>query len=187
VYGSDATQGASALGIVVWPMAEFEADDALATGAARFKKRPGVEQVEMCSPDKDLAQSLSGVSVICWDRRRDILLDEEGVTRKFGVRPHSLPDWLALMGDAADGYPGDSLLGSDVGLRGTLAVRPFSSPSRKTNADLVFLSGARPVLWRAWDPTARRPFSTATWRLPETMFPSRKGSPILSGEVRGRS
>lgn len=101
-----AERGVSALGIVVWPMMEFEADDALATGAARFRDRPGVEQVVICSPDKDLAQSVSGVRVVCWDRRRGIVADEDGVMQKFGVRPHSIPDWLALVGDAADGYPG---------------------------------------------------------------------------------
>lgn len=101
----------AALGIVVWPMVEFEADDALAAGASRFKDQPGVEQIVICSPDKDLAQSVSGVDVVCWDRRRDIVLDEQGVITKFGVRPHSIPDWLALVGDAADGYPGIPLWG----------------------------------------------------------------------------
>lgn len=101
-----AERAVSALGIVVWPMVQFEADDALATAASRFRNQPGVEQVVLCSPDKDLAQVVSGAGVICWDRRRDIFLDEEGVIKKFGVRPHSIPDWLALVGDAADGYPG---------------------------------------------------------------------------------
>jgi 5'-3' exonuclease len=101
-----AERAVAALGIVVWPMVEFEADDALATGAFRFRAHPGVEQVVICTPDKDLAQSVSGASVVCWDRRRDIVLDEDGVIRKFGVRPRSIPDWLALVGDAADGYPG---------------------------------------------------------------------------------
>jgi 5'-3' exonuclease len=101
-----AERAVAALGIVVWPMVDFEADDALATAASRFKGQPGVEQVVICSPDKDLAQAVSGGSVICWDRRRDVLLDEEAVIRKFGVRPHSIPDWLALVGDAADGFPG---------------------------------------------------------------------------------
>jgi len=101
-----AERAVAALGVVVWPMVDFEADDALATAASRFRDQPGVEQVVICSPDKDLAQAVSGASVICWDRRRDILLDEEGVIRKFGVRPHSIPDWLALVGDAADGFPG---------------------------------------------------------------------------------
>ena len=101
-----AERAVAALGIVVWPMVEFEADDALATGAARFRDQPGVEQVVICSPDKDLAQSVSGVRVVCWDRRRGIVADEDGVGQKFGVRPHSIPDWLALVGDVADGYPG---------------------------------------------------------------------------------
>jgi 5'-3' exonuclease len=87
-------------------MVEFEADDALATAAYRFKDQSGIEQVVICSPDKDLAQAVSGVRVVCWDRRRGIVLDEEGVLKKFGVRPHSIPDWLALVGDAADGLPG---------------------------------------------------------------------------------
>lgn len=101
-----AERAVAALGIVVWPMVEFEADDALATAASRVKDQPGVEQVVICSPDKDLAQVVSGVSVVCWDRRRDIFLDDEGVLMKFGVRPQSIPDWLALVGDAADGFPG---------------------------------------------------------------------------------
>jgi 5'-3' exonuclease len=101
-----AEEAVVALGIVVWSMVEFEADDALATGAARFRDATGVEQVLICSPDKDLAQSVRGNKVVCWDRRRDIVLDEEGVVKKFGVRPGSIPDWLALVGDSADGYPG---------------------------------------------------------------------------------
>ena len=101
-----AEEAVSALGVVVWPMVEFEADDALATAAARFKDAKGVQQAVICSPDKDLAQSVQGKKVVCWDRRRDIVLDEEGVLQKFGVRPESIPDWLALVGDAADGYPG---------------------------------------------------------------------------------
>jgi 5'-3' exonuclease len=87
-------------------MVEFEADDALATAATAFRDQEGVEQVVICSPDKDLAQTVSGKWVICWDRRRDTFLDEEGVIAKFGVRPVSMPDWLALVGDASDGYPG---------------------------------------------------------------------------------
>ena len=101
-----AERAVAALGIVVWPMVEFEADDALATAASRFKDQSGVQQIVICSPDKDLAQAVSGASVICWDRRRNIVLDEEGVINKFGVRPHSIPDWLGLVGDAADGFPG---------------------------------------------------------------------------------
>jgi 5'-3' exonuclease len=95
-----------ALGLVVWPMVEFEADDALAAAAIRFQAEPAVEQVLVCSPDKDLAQLVSGNRVACWDRRRDILYDEQAVIEKYGVPPTSIPDWLALVGDASDGYPG---------------------------------------------------------------------------------
>jgi len=101
-----AEEAVSALGVVVWPMVEFEADDALATAAARFKNEKAVEQIVICSPDKDLAQLVSGSRIVCWDRRREIVLDEAGVLEKFGVNPQSIPDWLALVGDSADGYPG---------------------------------------------------------------------------------
>jgi 5'-3' exonuclease len=101
-----AERAVGALGAVVWPMVEFEADDALAAAAARFRGAPGVEQVVLCSPDKDLAQAVAGERVVCWDRRRNVVLDEAGVMRKYGVPPASIPDWLALVGDAADGYPG---------------------------------------------------------------------------------
>ena len=95
-----------ALGIVVWPMVELEADDALATAAARWDGAEGVEQVVICSPDKDLAQCVRGTRIVCLDRRQRKLMDEAGVWEKFGVAPTSLPDWLALVGDSADGYPG---------------------------------------------------------------------------------
>lgn len=101
-----AEEAVAALGVVVWPMVEFEADDALATAAARLKDESQVEQIVLCSPDKDLAQAVSGTRVVCWDRRRDIVLDESGVVEKYGVKPESIPDWLALVGDSADGYPG---------------------------------------------------------------------------------
>jgi 5'-3' exonuclease len=101
-----AEQAVAALGLVVWPMVEFEADDALASAATRFRDEPGVDQVVVCSPDKDFAQLVSGRQVVCWDRRRDIIYDEAAVLAKFGVPPSSIPDWLALVGDSADGYPG---------------------------------------------------------------------------------
>ena len=101
-----AEEAVAALGVVVWPMVEFEADDALATATAHFKKNKSVDQIVICSPDKDLAQLVSGKRIVCWDRRREIVLDEKGVMEKFGVRPGSIPDWLALVGDSADGYPG---------------------------------------------------------------------------------
>jgi len=96
----------AAAGVTVWSMIEFEADDALAAGAARWKDEISVEQILLCSPDKDLAQMVTGNKIVEWDRRRDIILDEDGVFRKFGVTPHSIPDYLALVGDSADGYPG---------------------------------------------------------------------------------
>ena len=101
-----AERAASALGIVVWRMVEFEADDALATAAHMWADAPGVEQVVICSPDKDLAQMVRGARVVSWDRRRNALLDADGVIAKFGVAPASIPDYLALVGDAADGIPG---------------------------------------------------------------------------------
>jgi 5'-3' exonuclease len=101
-----AERATRALGIVVWPMVELEADDALATAAARWSDADAVEQVVICSPDKDLAQCVKGSRVVCLDRRQRRLLDEAGVREKFGVAPASLPDWLALVGDSADGYPG---------------------------------------------------------------------------------
>lgn len=101
-----AEEAVSALGIVVWSMVEFEADDALATATKRFKKNKSVEQILVCSPDKDLAQLVEGSRVVCWDRKRDLIIDEAAVVEKFGVPPESMPDWLALVGDSADGYPG---------------------------------------------------------------------------------
>src|SRR5262245_50051607 len=97
-------QAMAALGMVVWPMTEFEADDALAAGAARFADQ--AEQVVIASPDKDLAQCVRGEHVVMLDRRRKRTLDEAAVRARFGVPPRSIPDWLALVGDAADGYPG---------------------------------------------------------------------------------
>ena len=101
-----AERATAALGIVVWPMVEFETDDALATAAFRWRDEPGVEQVVICSPDKDLSQCVVGSRVICRDRLRRTDRDEAGVVAKFGVPPASIPDWLALVGDAADGIPG---------------------------------------------------------------------------------
>jgi 5'-3' exonuclease len=95
-----------ALGVVVWPMVEFEADDALASGAALAERDARVESVVICTPDKDLGQSVRGTRVVQLDRRRNLTRDQAGVVSKFGVPPASIPDYLALVGDAADGYPG---------------------------------------------------------------------------------
>ncbi len=106
-----AERAVSSLGVVVWPMVEYEADDALATAAFRWRDAPGVEQVVICSPDKDLTQMVCDRRVVCLDRRKSITLDEDGVVEKFGVSPGSIPDYLALVGDSADGIPGVSRWG----------------------------------------------------------------------------
>jgi len=95
-----------AMGVVVWPMVELEADDALATVAAVAADDPSVDQVVLCTPDKDLAQCVVGRRVVQLDRRTGRITDEDGVKEKFGVAPRSIPDWLALVGDSADGFPG---------------------------------------------------------------------------------
>jgi len=96
----------SAAGIVVWPMVEFEADDALAAAAVAAARDARVERVIICTPDKDLAQCVRGARVVQLNRRTRLTLDESAVVQKFGVSPGSIPDYLALVGDAADGYPG---------------------------------------------------------------------------------
>ena len=96
----------AAMGIVVWPMVEFEADDALAAGAVAAAHDPRVERVIICTPDKDLAQCVSGTRIVQMNRRTGAIFDEAGVIAKFGVPPASIPDYLALVGDTADGYPG---------------------------------------------------------------------------------
>lgn len=102
----DAERALRALGIVTWAMIEDEADDALAAAVARFASDPAVEQVVVCSVDKDLAQCVSGGRVVLRDRMRRVTYDEAGVMAKFGVPPASIPDYLALVGDSSDGYPG---------------------------------------------------------------------------------
>src|SRR5580704_3490768 len=96
----------TALGVVVWPMVEFEADDALAAAAFAAEKDPTVDRVFICTADKDLSQCVRGTRVVQLDRRKNIIRDEAGGIAKFGVEPASIPDYLALVGDAADGYPG---------------------------------------------------------------------------------
>ena len=94
------------MGVRVWPMVEFEADDALAAAAVKAARDERVSQVVICTPDKDLAQCVMGSRIVQLDRRLRILRDEEGVIAKFGVRPESIPDYLAVVGDSADGFPG---------------------------------------------------------------------------------
>jgi 5'-3' exonuclease len=96
----------AAAGVVVWPMVEFEADDALASGAVAAARDAQVDHVIICTPDKDLAQCVRGSRIVQLNRRTRVTMDEAGVVKKFGVPPESIPDYLALVGDAADGYPG---------------------------------------------------------------------------------
>ena len=125
----------AAAGVVVWPMVEFEADDALAAGAMLAARDARVEQVIICTPDKDLAQCVQGTRIVQLNRRTQGTLDEAGVIKKFGVSPESIPDYLALVGDAADGYPG--LPG--WGAKSTAAVL----------AKFVHLESV-PADWRKW-------------------------------------
>jgi 5'-3' exonuclease len=99
-------QAMVALGVALWPMVELEADDALASAAAVAAEDQAVDQVVICTPDKDLAQCVVGERVVQLDRRKGTVCDEAGVWEKFGVAPRSIPDWLALVGDSADGFPG---------------------------------------------------------------------------------
>lgn len=129
------------LGVMVWPMVEFEADDALAAAAAKATLERDVEQVIICTPDKDLAQCVVGNRVVQLDRRRAILRDESGIVEKFGVKPRSIPDLLAVVGDSADGYPG--LPGWGMKAAG-LTLSQYESLE------------TIPKDWRTWHPSIRR-------------------------------
>jgi 5'-3' exonuclease len=125
----------TAAGVVVWPMVEFEADDALAAGAAAAARDTCVDQVIVCSPDKDLAQCVRGTRIVQLNRRTRVTSDEAGVIQKFGVPPASIPDYLALVGDAADGYPG---------LRGWGAKSTAAVLARFGHIESI------PTDWREW-------------------------------------
>ena len=129
------------LGVMVWPMIEFEADDALASAATKAAQNPDVTQVLICTPDKDLGQCVSGTRVVQLDRRREIVRDEAGVEAKFGVRPESIPDYLAVVGDSADGFPGIAGWGSKA------AAIVLSQYLHLENI---------PKDWRSWKVTIRR-------------------------------
>ncbi|HLJ44421.1 MAG TPA: 5'-3' exonuclease H3TH domain-containing protein [Bryobacteraceae bacterium] len=113
----------SGMGVVVWPMVEYEADDALASAAAKAALNEQVRQVIICTPDKDLGQCVAGTRVVQLDRRRNITRDAAGVEEKFGVKPESIPDYLAVVGDSADGFPGVAGWG-EKGAAATLRVYP---------------------------------------------------------------
>jgi 5'-3' exonuclease len=129
------------LGVVVWPMIEFEADDALASAAAKAAREPTVDQVVICTPDKDLGQCVVGTRVVQLDRRRDLVRDEAGVVEKFGVVPKSIPDYLALVGDSADGFPGVSGWGQKA---------TALTLSRYAHLEAI------PKDWQAWHPSIRK-------------------------------
>jgi 5'-3' exonuclease len=130
-----------AMGVVVWPMVYFEADDALASAAGKAAQDDRVRQVLICTPDKDLAQCVAGTHVVQLDRRRELLRDEEGVVAKFGVKPHSIPDYLAAVGDSADGYPGLPGWGAKA------AALAFSQYPHFEDI---------PKDWQAWHPSIKR-------------------------------
>jgi 5'-3' exonuclease len=131
-----------ALGVAVWPMVEYEADDALAAAAVKAAADSRVERVLICTPDKDLAQCVSGTRIVQVNRRTNVEVDEAGVVKKFGVLPKSIPDYLALVGDAADGYPGLTGWGA------------------KSSAAVLFRYGhleSIPEDWRTWGVNAASP------------------------------
>ena len=134
-------EGLESMGVVVWPMTYFEADDALAAAAAKAAADERVKQVLICTPDKDLAQCVVGNRVVQLDRRRNILRDETGIEEKFGVKPESIPDYLAVTGDTADGYPGISGWGPKAA---SLALSKY-----------LHLENI-PKDWQRWDPSIRR-------------------------------
>jgi 5'-3' exonuclease len=139
-----------ACGLVVWPMVEFEADDAIAAAALRFVDSPGVERIIVCSPDKDLTQLVrEDGRVVCFDRRKGLRIDAAAVRAKFGVSPESIPDYLALVGDSADGFPGLPGWGAKSAAA-VLAryVHLEEIPERATRWD-VAVRGA-PALAQAW-------------------------------------
>ena len=152
-----------ALGVVLWPMVEWEADDAIAAAAHRFEDDPRVEQIVVCTPDKDMAQLVDGEHVVLWDRRRDITYDEPAVVDKWGVRPASVPDRLALVGDASDGFPGLPGWG-DKAAAAVLSVRPSrGDPGQGVGVGRAG-AGRRSRSPRRSATGSTRPCSIATWR-----------------------
>ncbi len=130
-----------AMGVTVWPMVRFEADDALASAAAKAAQDDRVKQVFICTPDKDLSQCVVGTRVVQLDRRRNILRDEASVVTKFGVKPQSIPDYLAVVGDSADGFPG---------VRGWGAKAAALTLSQYPHLEDI------PKNWEEWHPSIKR-------------------------------
>jgi 5'-3' exonuclease len=129
------------MGVLVWPLVEFEADDGLASAAAKSALDERVGKVFICTPDKDLGQSVVGTRIVQLDRRREIVRDEAGVVEKFGVKPQSIPDYLAVVGDSADGFPG---------VAGWGAKAAASVLSQYRHLEDI------PKNWQEWDPLIRR-------------------------------
>jgi len=129
------------MGVLVWPMVEFEADDALASAAAKSAQDDHVKQVFICTPDKDLSQCVVGTRIVQLDRRSNVVRDEAGVVAKFGVSPQAIPDYLAVVGDSADGFPGVAGWGQKAAAS-VLSVYPHLEDIPKD--------------WKAWNPAIRR-------------------------------
>ena len=134
-------EGLEAMGVTVWPMVYYEADDALASAAAKASRDDRVSRVFICTPDKDLSQCVVGTRVVQLDRRRNIVRDEAAVVAKFGVTPQSIPDYLALVGDSADGFPGVAGWGSKAAA---------ATLSRYHHLEEI------PKDWRKWHPSISR-------------------------------
>ena len=149
-----------AIGVMVWPMVHYEADDALASAAGKASQDDSVKQVIICTPDKDLSQCVVGTRVVQLDRRRDMLRDEVGVVAKFGVSPQSIPDYLALVGDTADGFPGLSGWGKKAAALTLSQYRHLEDIPKE---------------WRAWHPSIRR-----AGPLSESLFNAWKRRPVVS-------
>jgi len=130
-----------AMGVLVWPMVYYEADDALASAAFNAAQDERVSQVIICTPDKDLAQCVVGMRVVQCDRRREIVRDEAGIVAKFGVRPQSIPDYLAVVGDSADGYPG---------------LPGWGTKAAALTLSKYFHLEDIPKDWREWHPSIRK-------------------------------
>jgi len=173
-----------ALGVAVWPMVDVEADDGLASAAVVAAADPRVEQVIICTPDKDLGQCVGG-KVIQWDRRQDKLINAEGVIAKFGVPAESIPDWLALVGDSADGFPG--LPGFGAKSAATLLARYGHLDDIPTEAKTgTSRCAARPSWRRRSFPNVRMPTRSSCWpRCAQT--PPSAQSTTGSGPARQRT
>jgi 5'-3' exonuclease len=181
------------MGLVVWPMTDLEADDALASAAAVLCEDPRLSQVLICTPDKDLSQCVQGDTVVCLDRRKGLIVDEVGVRARFGVGPKSVPDWLALVGDSADGYPGLSgwgpkaataVLGRysfieaippelrnwDVDLPATRAASLAATLEDDRDRAMLFKKLATCVVRRDILPTGAAALDSLTWKGPVAGF-----------------